>query len=126
LRHDLAVVGLRLHRDHDAVHADVVADDAIAQRNEVELLRSGHARARDLAVEVDLRSRAELALEEPLETQQLLVSCSTSQVDFEQREIAIERDQLHAGRGACCEQERQEEGADLHGETCFVRIGNRR
>lgn len=95
-------------RHHDSVDADVVAQHAVLQFAEVELLRFGHASARDLLVEVDLRGRTELVLEEPLETQQLLVSSSTAQVDLEEREVAVRRHEFDAGRRACGEQQQSE------------------
>ena len=107
----MVVLAPRADLQPEASHADVVAPQAIGQRREVELHGFGHTRARDLKVEVDLRGRTELALEEPLEAQQLLVSRSALELRFEQREVAglaIHGDaRCSAGEGQTDEQQQR-------------------
>ena len=96
-----ALVGAGQHRDlavergagceHDAVDTDVVANHRVRQVGEVQRDRQRRARARDLTIEINLRGRTEPVLKEPLETQQLLVSSSTAQLDLEHCEVAGQR-----------------------------------
>jgi hypothetical protein len=84
------------------------------------------AKAEQLAIQVDLPVRAEPALDELLEAQQLLVSSSTLELDLDDREVARLRDDVAAGCSARCEDEKDcSQRFQVHVSASF-RSGSRR
>ncbi len=112
---DFLAVQAAAQCDLDRPAADVVAFDPLPQGMEVEGVRRRDAGPGELLVEVDLWSRAVQALEEPLETQQLLVSSSTEQLHFEEGEVLGHRMEFGAGGGAGRGQDQREQPREVVG-----------